>query len=288
MKDEYPTAEVLLRNPEIAEQALQAYIAHKAGPFSNAPTTCGFVSLELADPNLKEPEKHIQSIVSEYQKSNPQADPAGRGPLLGRQLLNPKEAVGQIVLLSVGADISNSDSPPKLFMHDAPGNWITLGVCSTRSLSRGSVHIESSDPTKHPIIDPNYYSHPLDLDMAGRSILHALNLANYEPLHSKLKKDENGNLIIHPSWKKGWPKSLEEAKELAAANTVTEYHPIGTCTMLPREKGGVVDSACKVYGTSNVRVVDASIFPTHVQGNIVSLVYAVAEKAADIIKGQGN
>jgi choline dehydrogenase len=41
----------------------------------------------------------------------------------------------------------------------------------------------------------------------------------------------------------------------------------------------------KVYGTSNVRVVDASILPTHVQGNIVSLVYALAEKASDIIKG---
>jgi choline dehydrogenase-like flavoprotein len=58
--------------------------------------------------------------------------------------------------------------------------------------------------------------------------------------------------------------------------------------MLPREKGGVVDSQCKVYGTTNVRVVDASIYPTHVQGNIVSLTYAVAEKAADIIKGRGD
>lgn len=56
--------------------------------------------------------------------------------------------------------------------------------------------------------------------------------------------------------------------------------------MLPRDKGGVVDNQCKVYGTTNVRVVDASIFPTHVQGNIVSLVYAVAEKASDIIKGK--
>ena len=56
--------------------------------------------------------------------------------------------------------------------------------------------------------------------------------------------------------------------------------------MLPKEKGGVVDSNLKVYGTSNVKVVDASIFPTHVQGNIVSLVYAVAEKGADLIRGK--
>jgi choline dehydrogenase-like flavoprotein len=131
-----------------------------------------------------------------------------------------------------------------------------------------------------------YYAHPLDLDLAGRSVLHAIELAKVEPLYSKLKKDENGDLVIHPSWKKGLPKTLEEGKALAANNTVTEYHPIGTCAMLPKEKGGVVDTSCKVYGTSNVRVVDASIFPTHIQGNVVSLVYASAEKAADIIKGK--
>lgn len=122
------------------------------------------------------------------------------------------------------------------------------------------------------------------MDLAGRSILHSIEIAKCEPLNSKLKKDENGDFVVHPAWKGGLPKTVEEAKALATNNTVTEYHPIGTCTMLPKEKGGVVDNSCKVYGTSNVRVVDASIFPTHVQGNIVSLVYASAEKAADIIK----
>ncbi|KAF2476504.1 alcohol oxidase [Lindgomyces ingoldianus] len=285
VKDEYPTAEVLLRNPEIAQQAMEAYITHKAGPFANAPTTTGFVSLSLADPNLADPEKHINTLISDFQKANPDADPAGRAPLLGRQILDPKEAIAQVVLLSVGADIRNSDSAAKLFMHDAPGNWITLGVCSTRSLSRGSVHIESPDPKKHPVIDPAYYSHPLDLDLAARGILHAISLTQYEPLHSKMKRDEKGGLIL-PPWIPAIPTTLEEAKEVASSNTVTEYHPIGTCAMLPKEKGGVVDSDCKVYGTSNVRVVDASIFPTNVQGNIISLIYAVAEKAADIIKGK--
>ena len=82
------------------------------------------------------------------------------------------------------------------------------------------------------------------------------------------------------------PNDLDEAVEFARNNTVTEYHPIGTCAMLPKEKGGVVDQELRVYGTSNVRVCDASIFPLHVQGNIVSLVYAVAEKGADLINGR--
>jgi len=123
--------------------------------------------------------------------------------------------------------------------------------------------------------------------MCARSIIHACKLTEYEPLHSKLELDANGEIQFHPGvGATGVPKTVDEAKKMAAANTVTEYHPIGTCAMLPKEKGGVVDNQCKVYGTTNVRVVDASIFPTHVQGNIVSLVYAVAEKASDVIKGK--
>jgi choline dehydrogenase-like flavoprotein len=55
--------------------------------------------------------------------------------------------------------------------------------------------------------------------------------------------------------------------------------------MLPREQGEVVDPKLRVYGTKNVRVVDASIFPLILRGNPQALVYAVAEKAADMIKG---
>lgn len=54
--------------------------------------------------------------------------------------------------------------------------------------------------------------------------------------------------------------------------------------MLPREKGGVVSSDLKVYGAKNVRVVDASILPFQLCGHLTSTLYAVAEKAADLIK----
>lgn len=48
--------------------------------------------------------------------------------------------------------------------------------------------------------------------------------------------------------------------------------------------GQVVDGRLKVKGVSGLRVADASVFPNHVSGNICSSVYAVAEKAADMIK----
>lgn len=54
--------------------------------------------------------------------------------------------------------------------------------------------------------------------------------------------------------------------------------------MLPRDKGGVVDAELKVYGTKNVRVVDASVLPFQLCGHLTSTLYAVAERASDLIK----
>lgn len=61
----------------------------------------------------------------------------------------------------------------------------------------------------------------------------------------------------------------------------TEYHPIGTASMLPLADGGVVDTNCKVYGTKNLRVVDASIMPIEPAAHIQNTVYALAEKCYD-------
>lgn len=55
--------------------------------------------------------------------------------------------------------------------------------------------------------------------------------------------------------------------------------------MLPREKGGVVDSKLKVYGVNGLRIVDSSVMPIAARGNPQTTVYAVAERAADILKG---
>jgi choline dehydrogenase-like flavoprotein len=268
------------------QQALEAYMKHKTGPFVGAPTAVGFASLEKIQPEFSEAESHIQSLVAEFHKKNPNADPAGRDALLARQLLDPKEAVCQIVTLPSGMNAAQIYTPNKMFPHEEDGMWCTVATCSTRSLSRGSVHINSSDPTVQPDIDPAYFNHPLDLDMMARAVLHIFAFTSIEPFASVLRRDSDGNPIV-PKTIGAVPKTLEEAKELVRNNTATEYHPVGTCAMLPKEKGGVVDNELKVYGVDGLRVVDASIFPLHVQGNIVSLVYAVAEKAADIIKGKG-
>ena len=94
----------------------------------------------------------------------------------------------------------------------------------------------------------------------------------------------NGTALQTPYTKLN-PSNVEsEVKRLLQ----TEYHPVGTCSMLPRHKGGVVDPQLKVYGVNNLRVVDASIFPLLPRANLQSLVYAVAERAADWIKEEAK
>jgi choline dehydrogenase-like flavoprotein len=204
------------------------------------------------------------------------------------QLRDPQEALVQWISIAAGANFRDFDSNiPQAFAHDHPGGWASLLAVSTHMFSRGSIHITSSNPLDYPVIDPNYMSHPLDSEMMARAILHARQLMRAEPFKSKLKRGPDGDLVPIPGFHGPVqdPKTLEEAKEFVKWNCITCYHPIGTASMLPREEGGVVDTNLKVYGTKNVRVIDASIFPLHVQGNIMSLVYAVAERGADIIKG---
>ena len=72
--------------------------------------------------------------------------------------------------------------------------------------------------------------------------------------------------------------------EWLKATYAPNRHPVSTAAMLPREDGGVVDAELRVYGTMNLRVVDASVLPTQLSGHLTSVLYGVAERAADIIK----
>ena len=80
-------------------------------------------------------------------------------------------------------------------------------------------------------------------------------------------------------------QSNEDLENWIRENAGTEYHPSSTCSMLPRSEGGVVAPNLKVHGTSNLRVADASIPPLSMSCHLESVVYGIAEIAADLILG---
>jgi len=71
------------------------------------------------------------------------------------------------------------------------------------------------------------------------------------------------------------------------ASAITVHHPLGTCKMgRPSDPAAVVDPEFRVLGVDALRVVDASVMPDLVGGNINAPVIMIAEKAADLIRGR--
>lgn len=161
------------------------------------------------------------------------------------------------------------------------GSYVTLGTNMCYPFSRGNVHISSTDSSADPVIDPNYLSNELDMELLARQVFWLQTLGDCAPLRDLFVRQGRRN---HES---AYFRDLEDAKKYVRETAATEYHPCRTCAMLPKDQGGVVSTSLMVYGTQNLRVVDSSMMPMMTSSNLQPTVYAVAERAVDIIKFRG-
>lgn len=138
-------------------------------------------------------------------------------------------------------------------------------------LSRGTVNIDPVDPyNREPLVDYRALSNPLDVAIMADMIRFTRRFFMKNPALAPY-----GPVEIAPG---DYVNSEEDlAMYLSETITPSEYHPSGTCAMMPLSFGGVVDDNLKVYGVSKLRVVDASIFPTLPGANTCQSVYAAAE-----------
>ncbi|RAH51284.1 FAD/NAD(P)-binding domain-containing protein [Aspergillus brunneoviolaceus CBS 621.78] len=149
---------------------------------------------------------------------------------------------------------------------------------SVRVLEAGGNCVDDRELRLHPTFDPQLLAHPLDFKLQARHVRWMETLAATEPMASLLKP--NGRRLHHPE-RVG---DLATARRLTRDRIVAHYHGVGTTAMLLQAIGGVVDDKPRVYGCRNLRVVAAGVIPLIPRGNIQATVFAVAEKAADIIK----
>ena len=145
-----------------------------------------------------------------------------------------------------------------------------------RSPSRGRVRLKSLDPKQHPSILFNYMSSEQDWE-EFRAAIRITREIMAQPALDPYRGDE-----ISPG------KQISTDEELDAfvrERAETAFHPCGTCKM-GYDDMAVVDGAGRVHGIENLRVIDASIMPLIITGNLNATTIMIAEKIADKIRNR--
>ncbi|KAI7722438.1 GMC oxidoreductase [Hortaea werneckii] len=258
----YPSPEWLFTNETWANEQLSLYYHNRTGPMT-VPYYSGTLVAYLPLQNMTS--EHDQILESASRVNTSSLLPSNSDPAV----LAGYHAQTHILL-------NRYRSTHTTVQEVAFGGSGTVPVALLKPLSRSSIQINTTDPSKTPLVDFGTFSHPTDLEIAVEAIKKTREFMNSAPMQ------ETGATEIIPG------ANITSDEEIAAAirnlARSTWQHPTSTCSMMRRELGGVVDPFLKVYGVESLRVVDASIMPMIIGSHTSSTVYAVAEKAADIIK----
>ena len=147
-----------------------------------------------------------------------------------------------------------------------------------RETSRGWIRIRSDDPHKHPEIQPNYLSTEQD----RKEMRDAVKLTR--EIFAQKGFDPYRGEEIQPG---PHVRTDAEIDAFIRAKADSAYHPCGTCKMGDvNDRDAVVDPKARVRGIDNLRIVDASIMPSVVSGNLNAPTIMIAEKCADMIRGR--
>jgi choline dehydrogenase len=159
-----------------------------------------------------------------------------------------------------------------------PGHGYTVHVCVLRPASRGYIGLRSAAATDVPRIFARYLSEPADLERLVEGVRLSRQILASAPF------DPYRGEEIFPG------AAAQSDAEIAAVirrKAETIYHPVGTCRMGADEKS-VVDPALRVRGVEALRVIDASVMPRLIGGNTNAPTIMIAEKAADLIRGEAS
>ncbi|WP_374384291.1 GMC family oxidoreductase [Dongia sp.] len=142
--------------------------------------------------------------------------------------------------------------------------------------SRGMVALQSRDPSAHPRILQRFMSTPNDWKVLRAGVRQAREVAAQPSMQRFIEReffpgnDKNGDEDIDTHIRK---------------TSITVHHPLGTCRMGDaNDDMAVVDPTLRVRGAEGLRVVDASVMPDMITGNINAAVVMIAERASDIIR----
>ena len=187
------------------------------------------------------------------------------GPLVAFLKSEPSLPMPDIQLLFQGAPLAAEPYWRKPF-----ADGFACVVVLLRPQSRGRVELASADPLRAPLIRQNFLSRQEDWRKLRAGVRMARAVSAQPALQPFIAKEIGG------------PKETDaDIDTHIRATSITVHHPLGTCRM-----GDVVDEELKVNGVERLRVVDASVMPDLVGGNINAPIMMIAERASDLIRGR--
>ncbi|KAF2876397.1 choline dehydrogenase [Massariosphaeria phaeospora] len=152
-------------------------------------------------------------------------------------------------------------------------------IAFLKPLSRGTVNINPQNPTAEPHVNYRTFTNPLDVALT----VHGVKI--FRRLYATPSAKTLGPVELSPG--QAVKTNEDWVRWLKTSISPSFYHPVGTAALGPKSRGGVLGPDLKVHGVQKLRVVDASIMPLIPGTHTSSTVYAVAEKAADLIVQDG-
>ncbi|KAK1982942.1 GMC oxidoreductase [Colletotrichum cereale] len=261
--------------PELGDQAMNdpaffnasqaEYFANRTGPFTHARGN-NIVFLSLQD------------ITPEYESLTAAVEAQNAKEFLPKVYSEHTELLDGF--LAQRQTLAKLYRDPEAGVLEIPFGGFAGGAISfQKSLSRGTITINTTntDPAVPPVVDFGVLQNPIDLDVA------ILSVKAFRKFWKSPSLAVREAVEIVP----GANVTSDEAIGEAIRNSLyaSFAHPSGTSSLQPLEHGGVVDPKLRVYGVEGLRIVDSSIIPLIPACHLQSTIYAVAEKAADILKG---
>jgi choline dehydrogenase len=157
---------------------------------------------------------------------------------------------------------------------EPPPDAFTIAPALVQPTSMGSVRLASSNFQDAPVVDGNYLGTDRDMAAIVRAIEAARELGNQRAFDNVREAE----IVPGPN------ATVEEIRELARLASASFGHAVGTCKM-GVDRLAVVDSKLRVYGTSGLRVADASVMPRIITGPTNAPTHMIAGRAAELILG---
>ncbi|KAF3052318.1 hypothetical protein E8E11_007473 [Didymella keratinophila] len=159
--------------------------------------------------------------------------------------------------------------------------WGRATTVVQKPLSRRTLTLNSTHPSTNLIVVRNAFQNPVDKQVLGELVRWNRKHRTTQPLLQHYSPVETV-----PGAQYETDEEIFNASIKAAALEPTYAHSSGACAMMPRELGGCVDPKLRVSGVDRLRIVDASVLQLIPAAHLQATMYAVAKKAADIIKGR--